>query len=817
MVNRLFNRLLLGLVVVTLFALYAHEKWMWQTWRLDQLPSSQFSVVDDRPEGGKSVAQLVQKDNAQIMLCEIANAYQWPFCELTLSISPNDEGVDLRRFETLKLKIESSGPEDSHQLRVFLRNFNPAYSKDQQSTTLKPHEVVFDPSREDAEVNFKLSQFMVASWWVQEHPMPVAHLGPELDRVVSLSIVTGGNVKPGHHEIKLKGIELSGRWISSANFRLIIIFVWLFAIVMYLLNSWLQSSRELKQSDQLRQELRIANEILESRVEERTRALATSNARLIDTLQNLEGARNELVQSEKNAALGTLVSGIAHELNTPIGNALLVGSTLSDITKKLHAATNTGLTKRVLNEFFEDALKGTDILIQNLERSATLIASFKQLSADQHSGQRREFNLKAVLEETALAMAPRLKHTHHQLLLEVDDDINMNSYPGPLSQVIMNFINNAVLHAFEGIDAGTMRLTAHVTSEDRVTIRFEDNGLGISASVLRRIFEPFFTTKLGKGGSGLGMHLAYNVVTQAFGGKIDIQSEPQRGTTIILDLPLVAPNAEGIKAKLAVPKDVLDDYLLFLGDRKIAEVSYFGGEHSRRDVVELALFLRAMQASLPNTGIELVPVDNYSQGIEKLREGLITALATTAWKNDLQAFLGELVISEPIIRDGQTVVGIYTRPSNTVALACKDIKDFQTLRIASNRDWSVDWQTLQNLGALHCVDVKTWRQMVYMVSGGEVDAVLAPFPNHEDLSIEYDGCKLIPIPGLVVSLHGSRHFGVSRNELGKKIADTVFPTLVQSVDSGAVTVAMRECGFINDSVKDWTVLHQDELLTPTNN
>ena len=817
MVNRLFNRLLLGLVLVTLFALYAHEKWMWQTWRLDQLPSSQISVVDDRPEGGKSVAQLVQKDNAQIMLCEIANAYQWPFCELALRISPNDEGVDLRRFDTLKLKIESIGPEDSHQLRIFLRNFNPAYSKDQQSTTLKPHEVVFDPSREDAEVNFKLSQFMVASWWVQEHPMPVAHLGPELDRIVSLSIVTGGNVKPGHHEIKLKGIELSGRWISSANFRLIIIFVWLFAIVMYLLNSWLQSSRELRQSDQLRQELRIANEILESRVEERTRALATSNARLIDTLQNLEGARNELVQSEKNAALGTLVSGIAHELNTPIGNALLVGSTLSDITKKLHAATNTGLTKRALNEFFEDALKGTDILIQNLERSATLIASFKQLSADQHSGQRREFNLKAVLEETALAMAPRLKHTHHQLILEVDDDINMNSYPGPLSQVIMNFINNAVLHAFEGIDAGTMRLSAHVTSEARVTIRFEDNGLGISASVLRRIFEPFFTTKLGKGGSGLGMHLAYNVVTQAFGGKIDIQSEPQRGTTIILDLPLVAPNSEGIKAKLAVPKDVLDDYLLFLGDRKIAEVSYFGGEHSRRDVVELALFLRAMQASLPNTGIELVPVDNYSQGIEKLREGLITALATTAWKNDLQAFLGELVISEPIIRDGQTVVGIYTRPNNTVALACKDIKDFQTLRIASNRDWSVDWQTLQNLGALHCVDVKTWRQMVYMVSGGEVDAVLAPFPNHEDLSIEYDGCKLIPIPGLVVSLHGSRHFGVSRNELGKKIADTVFPTLVQLVDSGAVTVAMRECGFINDSVKNWTVLHQDELLTPTNN
>ena len=104
--------------------------------------------------------------------------------------------------------------------------------------------------------------------------------------------------------------------------------------------------------------------------------------------------------------------------------------------------------------------------------------------------------------------------------------------------------------------------------------------------------------------------------------------------------------------------------------------------------------------------------------------------------------------------------------------------------------------------------------MAYMVSGGEVDAVLAPFPNNQELRIEYDGCQLIPIPGLVVSLHGSRHFGVSRNELGKKIADTVFPTLTQLVETGAVTVAMRECGFINDAVKDWTVLHQDEIISP---
>ncbi|WMW82142.1 ATP-binding protein [Undibacterium cyanobacteriorum] len=809
MVNRLFNRILLILVAITIAALLAHEHLMWQSWRIDQLPESRFTVVDDRPEGGQSVASLKQDANQKVLHCKIDRTYQWPFCELAIRLEESNDGVDLRRFDTLRIHLESSGPESANQIRLFIRNFNPAYSKDQQSITLKPHEIVYDPSKESAEVSFNLSQFMVSSWWIQEHPLPSKHLGPELDRVISMSIVTGGNVVQGDHTLTLKKLEFRGPWITAAHFRLIIIFIWIFAIVLYLLWSRQQSQQELKQSDQLREQLRAANEILEARVEERTRALATSNARLIDTLQNLEGARNELVQSEKNAALGNLVSGIAHELNTPIGNALLVGSTLSDVTKKLQQESSTGLTRRALNEFFDDALRGTTILIQNLDRAATLIASFKQLSADQHSGQRRDFSLKAVLEETALAMAPRLKNTHHQLILDVDDDIQMNSYPGPLSQVIINFINNAILHAFEGIDAGTMRLSAHKLDDQHVLIRFEDNGLGISASVLRRIFEPFFTTKLGKGGSGLGMHLAYNVVTQAFGGKIDIQSEPNKGTTIILNLPLTAPNAIGIQAKLGVPKDVLDDYYAFLGDRTIKEVSYFGGPHSRRDVVELALFLRAMQEGLPNTGVELIAVDSYAQGIAKLREGLLTGLATTAWRNDLQEFVGEILMSGPFIRDGQTVVGVYTRVGNSHALSSTNLHDIQQLRIASNKDWSVDWKTLQNLGANFCVDVKTWRQMVYMLSAGEVDAVLAPFPPNDDLSIEFESCRLIPIPGIAVSLHGTRHFAVSRNELGKKVADSVFPLLQQMIDSGTVTVAMRECGFINTSVQEWTVLENN--------
>jgi signal transduction histidine kinase len=593
--------------------------------------------------------------------------------------------------------------------------------------------------------------------------------------------------------------------------------MWLSVVVAYLIWEWRLSRQELRESVRLKQALELNNQALEERVEERTKALASSNARLIETLQNLEGTRYELVQNEKNAALGSLVSGIAHELNTPIGNSLLISTTLSDKVKELEIISETKFTRKALKDFFNEANRGTDILQKNLERAANLISSFKQLSADQHSEQRRQFRLIDVVEETQLAMAPSIRLTSHQFNIDIEPDIVMDAYPGPLSQIFINLINNALLHGFDKIEQGHMLLTAKLRNEDSVEIIFSDDGNGIPATILRRVFEPFFTTKLGKGGSGLGMHLAHTVVTQLFGGKIEIQSLPGEGTSVRMLLPLVAPQIDQNLIRLGVPKDVLEDYQLFLNSRANRDIEEFGGMYSRRDVVELAFFIRALETVRPNTEFTLIAIDSYAHGIEQLRQSAISCLATTCWESDLIAYAEEICISPPMISDGLSNVGIYTAPHNQLALRCKTLDDFRQLRLVSNRDWSADWNTLKHLGIDNCLDVKTWRQMVYMVSGNEVDALLAPFAIQDEFKIELDDCQLIPVPGLRIALRGSRHFACGKSPQAVALAKAIFPELNRYLDDGSFIRALEECGFINTLTSSWTILNQTRTDNNTDN
>lgn len=804
--NRFFRQFILSMVALSLLALYANEHWMKRRLQIDFMSDEKVSAIDDRSEGGKSIAKLVKNDRALTMECDIIAAYQWPFCELAIKLKDDNSGIDLNQFDTLKLQIRSTGPQQHNPVRVFLRNFNSAYSITDTPGSLKPHEVVYDPNLVAPLIEFKLNQFMVASWWTQSHPTSIEHLGPQLDQVVAISFITGGNVVPGKHSISLEAVELTGQWIPTEHFRLGLIFVWLAGIVIYLVWDSRQSRRELRESDRLKQALELSNQELESRVEERTRALASSNAQLIETLQNLEGTRSELVQNEKNAALGSLVSGIAHELNTPIGNALLVSTTLADKIRELEIISETKFTRKALKDFFIDTTHGTAILQQNLERAATLIASFKQLSADQHSEQRRRFRLTDVVEETQLAMLPSIKQTQHHLNIDVDPEIEMDAYPGPLSQIFMNLINNALLHAFDKIEHGHMLLSAKLVSQDKVEIIFNDDGNGIPATILRRVFEPFFTTKLGKGGSGLGMHLAHTVVTQLFGGKIEIESLPSEGTSIRMLLPLIAPQIDQNLIRIGVPKDVLEDYHLFLDARSNQDVSDFGGLHSRRDVVELAFFICALEKVRPNVEYKLIPIDSYANGIEQLRQSTIACLATTCWESDLIVYAEEIHISPAMIADGLSIVGIYTAPHNQHALNCKSLDDLQQLRLVSNRDWSADWNTLKQLGIENCLDVKTWRQMVYMVSSSEVDALLAPFSTHHDLKIELDDCQLAPVPGLRIKLTGSRHFAFSKSPQAASLAKVIFPELERMLEDGSFIDALHQCGFINTRTSSWTIL-----------
>ncbi|MCW7754456.1 PAS domain S-box protein [Desulfobotulus sp. H1] len=282
------------------------------------------------------------------------------------------------------------------------------------------------------------------------------------------------------------------------------------------------------------QALESLNTSLESRVEERTMALRTA-------LENLRLTQTELVRSEKLAGLGSLVAGVAHELNTPIGNAVMVASTLKDLTRQFQTACAEGLKRSVLEHFINRWQEAGEIIERNLFRAAELIAGFKQVAVDQSSYQRRTFELGEVLHELRLTLSPTLKRNRVELKDDADPGIYMDSYPGPLTQVLMNIVNNAVIHAFEGGAEGRVRIEGRAIDSDNVRIRVTDNGCGIQPENLTRIFDPFFTTRLGKGGSGLGLHIVYSLVSELLGGSVRMESTPGRGSTLIMDLPLHAP------------------------------------------------------------------------------------------------------------------------------------------------------------------------------------------------------------------------------------------------------------------------------------
>nr|WP_242523168.1 transporter substrate-binding domain-containing protein [Thiocystis minor] len=292
-------------------------------------------------------------------------------------------------------------------------------------------------------------------------------------------------------------------------------------------------NRELGQA---RAHIATQNYGLERRVTERTRDLR-------ETLAQLERAQTDLVQSEKLAALGDLVAGIAHELNTPIGNAVMLASTLADQESNFRERMAAGLSRSALQRFIDAVRDNSDLLQRSLGRAAELIGSFKQLAVDQASYQRRAFALDEVVREIALTLQPRLRQSPATLDVSVAPDLRLDSFPGPLGQVLMNLIQNALVHAFDGRSAGRIRIESRPAAPGHVGIRVSDDGCGIDPANLGRIFDPFFTTRLGQGGSGLGLHIVYNLVTGLLGGMIAVHSVPGQGTAFDIELPLIAPLA----------------------------------------------------------------------------------------------------------------------------------------------------------------------------------------------------------------------------------------------------------------------------------
>lgn len=285
-------------------------------------------------------------------------------------------------------------------------------------------------------------------------------------------------------------------------------------------------------------ELAASNEELLARSAELTRA----HREMEQTLLTLRVAHEELVRKEKLAALGSLVAGIAHEINTPIGNSLLAASMLNDETRafNLQYSISKSFPEIRLDNFIDDAGSACDILLVNLRRAADLITSFKQVAIDQTSSQRRIFPLHEVVSEILMMLSPVLKMSSYEVLQDVPSNITLDSYPGPLGQVLTNLFNNAMLHGFEGREHGQIEISARMLDDDYVELWVCDDGVGIAPENLNRIFDPFFTTKLGTGGSGLGLNIAHNIVTGVLGGKISVESRVGQGTRFKLILPLVA-------------------------------------------------------------------------------------------------------------------------------------------------------------------------------------------------------------------------------------------------------------------------------------
>jgi PAS domain S-box-containing protein len=259
-------------------------------------------------------------------------------------------------------------------------------------------------------------------------------------------------------------------------------------------------------------------------------------------LRNLRETQNSLIEAEKLAALGRLVAGVAHEVNNPVGISLTVASSLERKTALFTAEVERGdLRRSRLTEFLETSRDASGQLVANLNRAAELIQSFKQVAADRNYSDQRTFDLGDLTEQVVMSLRPGLRKHHLALNVDCQPNLSMNSYPGPYGQVLTNLFLNAVAHAFPDGRPGAVDIQVRESGKDNVEIIFSDNGCGMSLDVRRRAFDPFFTTRRDQGGTGLGLHIVYSIVTNRLGGRLELDSEPGKGTRIQIILPKVAP------------------------------------------------------------------------------------------------------------------------------------------------------------------------------------------------------------------------------------------------------------------------------------
>jgi signal transduction histidine kinase len=365
-------------------------------------------------------------------------------------------------------------------------------------------------------------------------------------------MATYTNLNPGEYVFRVRGSNNDGIWNEEGAFVRIFIHppFWKTAIayivygVLFLLMLrgyiyWriqrIRKEKQIleKQVNDRTEEIQEVNTLLEEQKEE----LMQQKEELQTTLENLQKTQEQLIESEKLSALGGLVAGVAHEINTPVGIGVTAVSNLQEEIKEMASLYKKDeISRKDFKEFLESANDSASLIHKNLERTAQLIQSFKQVSVDQVSEQQRSFNFKSYLGDIIRSLSPKFKHKDITFNLQCDEELLLNSYPGAYAQIFTNLLLNTFTHGFQERQQGTVTITAK-QMERRLEIEYRDDGNGISSVDLPHIFEPFYTSDQHKG-TGLGLHIVYNIVKQKLHGSISCKSILGKGVLFMIELPI---------------------------------------------------------------------------------------------------------------------------------------------------------------------------------------------------------------------------------------------------------------------------------------
>jgi len=360
------------------------------------------------------------------------------------------------------------------------------------------------------------------------------------------------NLNPGKYNFMVKGSNNHGIWNETGiSLKIIITPPWwkttlayimyiiIFILLIYSYIRW-RTWRLRKEKDELEKQVKKrTRQIAEQKdkIEEANEELLQQKEELQSTLENLQKTQEQLIESEKMAALGGLVAGVAHEINTPVGITVTAASGLMEETKKMaDLYKENKISRAEFKEYLNTTNQSVKLILSNMERTATMIQSFKQVSVDQSTENKRSFKLKSYTEDVIQSLYPKLKNRKIHINLDIDEELEIDSYPGAYSQIITNLVLNSITHGFEEKHEGRIELKA-VNKNGELVMEYKDNGKGISQENQKKIYNPFFTTNK-KIGTGLGMHIVYNLVTQKLKGNIECNSKPGEGVLFIMQIPL---------------------------------------------------------------------------------------------------------------------------------------------------------------------------------------------------------------------------------------------------------------------------------------